>query len=203
LIAAQGGHVTTVEIDPVVADAGERYFYAYNHMDTLTNRTVVVDDAKHFLANTSDRYSLVVGDTPAAFSIQTATLYSTAFYQMAHDRLTADGIVAANLTSPFTPADTVSRRVAASLLEVFDEVMVVTPESVGWSFAYAADRLPFTREQLETALRESGESEFAVFDTAAVRQIVGDAAPITLDTMDLVLQTSADWIGDRLAWGRE
>jgi spermidine synthase len=203
LIAAQGGHVTTVEIDPVVAEAGERYFHAYNHMDTLTNRTVIVDDAKHFLATTSDRYDLIVGDTPAAFSIQTATLYSTSFYQMARERLTPNGIVAANLTSPFTPDDTVSRRVAASLLEVFDNIIIVTPESVGWSFAYAADTLPFTREELEQALRESGETQFSVFDTAAVRQIVGDAPPITLDSMDLVLQTSADWIGDRLAWGRE
>ncbi len=203
LIAAGGGRVTTVEIDPVVADAGARFFYAYNHMDTLTNRSVVVDDAKHFLANTSERYDLIVGDTPAAFSIQTATLYSTAFYQMAHDHLAAGGIVAANLTSPFVPTATVSRRVAASLLAVFNEVMIVTPESVGWSFAFAADRLPFTREELETALRESGETQFSVFDTEAVRQMVGDAAPITLDSMDLVLQTSASWIGERLAWGRD
>jgi hypothetical protein len=33
--------------------------------------------------------------------------------------------------------------------------------------------------------------------------IAGDAAPITLDSMDFVLQTSAEWIGERLMWGRE
>jgi hypothetical protein len=76
--------------------------------------------------------------------------------------------------------------------------MVITPESVGWSFAYAGDNLPFDRQTIEAALRSTGEVEYAIFATEAVRAIVGDAPPITLDSMDIVLETSADWIGDRL-----
>jgi hypothetical protein len=37
----------------------------------------------------------------------------------------------------------------------------------------------------------------------AVQAIVGDAAPITLDSMDFVLQTSLEWIAGRLNWGEE
>jgi predicted membrane-bound spermidine synthase len=203
LIAVRGGHVTTVELDPVVADVGERLFFAYNHMDTLTNRTVVVDDAKHFLANTDARYDLIVADTPAAFSVQPATLYSVPFYQSIHDHLTPQGIFVGNMTSPFVPGDTISRRVAASALQAFDEVIVITPASIGWSFIIAADDLPFTRAELETALRQSGEVQFSAFDTMAVCAIVGDAAPITLDSMDFVLQTSIEWISERLHWGEE
>jgi hypothetical protein len=81
--------------------------------------------------------------------------------------------------------------------------MVVTPMSVGWSFIFAADELPFTRTDLENALRTNGEMQFTVFDTVAVRAIVADAPPITLDSMDLVLQTSLEWIMDRLSWGRD
>ena len=88
------------------------------------------------------------------------------------------------------------------MLQVFDEVMVVTPASVGWSFAFAADDLPFTRAELDAALRLNGEVQFSVFDTNAVQAIVGDARPITLDSMDLVLQTSYEWISERLySWG--
>jgi predicted membrane-bound spermidine synthase len=203
LIASRGGHVTTVELDPMVADVGERLFYRYNQMDSLTNRTVVVDDAKHFLANTTAHYDLIVADTPAAFSIQPATLYSVPFYQSIHDHLTPNGIFVGNMTSSFVPGDTISRRVAASLLQVFDDVVVVTPASVGWSFVFAADDLPFTRQELENALRQSGEVQFSAFDTAAVRVIVGDADPITLDSMDFVLQTSLEWIAERLYWGEE
>ncbi|HEX2908011.1 MAG TPA: fused MFS/spermidine synthase [Phototrophicaceae bacterium] len=203
LIAAHGGHVTTVELDAMVADVGQRFFYQYNQMDRLTNRTVVVDDAKHFLANTAARYDLIVADTPAALSIQPATLYSVPFYQAIHDHLTPRGIFVGNMTSTFVPGDTISRRVAASALAVFDEVMVITPASVGWSFIIAADDLPFTRETLEAALRRNEEVQFSTFDTAAVRAVVGEAAPITLDSMDLVLQTSLEWINERLHWGEE
>lgn len=203
LLASRGGHVTTVELDPMVADVGERFFYAYNQMDSLANRTVVVDDAKHFLANTGARYDLIVADTPAALSIQPATLYSVPFYQSIRDHLTPGGIFVGNMTSGFVPGDDISRRVAASALAVFDEVIVITPASVGWSFVIAANDLPFTRAELEAALRQSGEVQFSTFDTMAVRAIVGDAAPITLDSMDFVLQTSIEWIGERLHWGGE
>jgi predicted membrane-bound spermidine synthase len=202
LLAIRGGHVTTVELGPMVADVGQHLFYNYNQMDTLMNRTVVVDDAKHFLANTDVEYDLIVGDTPAAISIQPATLYSMPFYQSIDDHLSSRGVFVGNMTSRFVPGDMISSRVASSLLEVFDEVIVVTPASVGWSFAFAADKLPFTRTELETVLRQYGEVQFSVFETAAVRAIVGDTPPITLDSMDFVLQTSAEWIAERLAWNR-
>jgi spermidine synthase len=125
------------------------------------------------------------------------------FYQSIHDHLAPNGIFVGNMTSSFVPGDTISRRVAASLLQVFDDVVVVTPASVGWSFVFAADDLPFARQELENALRQSREVQFSTFDTAAVRVIVGDADPITLDSMDFVLQTSLEWITERLHWGEE
>lgn len=200
LIAAYGGHVTTVEIDPMVAYVGEHLFYQYNQMDTLQNRAVFIDDAKHFLANSVSTYDLIVADTPAAFSIQPATLYSVPFYQSVHDHLAEGGVFVGNMTSEFIPGDTVSARVAASALQVFDEVMVVTSASVGWSFMFAADNLPFTRQELETALRSQGELQFSIFDTAAVQTLAAGAPPITLDSMDFVLQTSFEWITERLSW---
>jgi spermidine synthase len=200
LIAVHGGQVTTVELDPVVADVGSRLFYQYNQMDKLTNRTVVVDDAKHFLANTDAIYDLIVADTPAAFSIQPATLYSLPFYQAIHDHLAKDGLFVGNMTSQFVPGDTISLRVAATALQVFDEVIVVTPASVGWSFMFAADDLPFTRKELEAALKAHGEVQLSIFDTTAIRALSQNARPITLDSMDLVLQTSIEWISERFSW---
>lgn len=200
LIADYADQVTTVEIDPLVVEVGKRYFAAFNKMNSLTNRDIVVDDAKHFLANTDQKYDLVVTDTPAAFALQTATLYSLPFYKEIADHLTTRGILVANMTSSFTSGDVVSRRIAATLLAQFKEVIVITPASVGWSFAYAGDHLPFNRRMLETALRRSGEGEFTLFDTEAVKVIAGDARPITLDSMDFVLQTSLNWIGDRFTW---
>jgi spermidine synthase len=200
LIAEHAGQVTTVEIDPMVIDASLQYFTRVNHMDTLTNRSIVIDDAKHFLANTNVKYNLIATDLPAAYNLQTATLYSEPFYLIVSQHLAPNGVLVANLTSPFSPDDPVSRRIAAGLLRTFDDVMVVTAESVGWSFAYAGDNLPFDTAAVEAALRESGEVKYAIYDTPAVRALTGDAQPITLDSMDIVLQISADWIAERLGW---
>ncbi len=198
MIAEYAGQVRTVEIDPLVAEVSQRYFTTFNRMDSLTNRSITIDDAKHFIANTDERYDLVATDLPAAYSIQTATLYSAPFFEAVKTRMNPGGVFSVNLTSEFDASDTVSRRIAASLLANFAEVMVITPQSVGWSFAYAGDDLPFDRATVEAALRDSGETQYVIYETAAVRAFVGDARPITLDTMDIALQVSLDWIEGRL-----
>ncbi len=197
-IAYYAGHVTTVEIDPMVIDASVRYFDAVNWMSRLTNRTIIVDDARHYIANTDERYDFVATDTPAAFTIQTATLYSEPFFAQVAERLNPGGVFVVNLTSNFAPDDLVSRRIAAGLLVHFNEVVVITSGSAGWSFAYASDDLPFDRAALETTLQNNDETAYALFETPAVRAIVGDAQPITLDSMDIVLQISADYLRGRL-----
>lgn len=200
MIADIAGHVTTVEIDPMVVDVSIQYLSAFNRMDILDNRTIIVDDAKHFIANTDQFYDLISTDTPAAFTIQTATLYSEPFFRAIQKRLYPGGVFAVNLTSHFEPDDLVSRRITSSLLAVFDEVMIVTSESAGWSFAYASDDLPFDREALERSLRRNDERDYIIFEGETIKAIVNDAQPITLDSMDIVLHISLDWMGDKLQW---
>jgi spermidine synthase len=197
MIADHAGLVTTVEIDPMVVEASQRYFDSVNRLSTLTNRRILIDDAKHFIANSSERYDLVALDIPAAYSLQTATLYSVPFYQAIAEHLNDNGMLVANLTSTFAPDNLVSRRIVASLLTQFEQVMVYTPASAGWSFALAAQDLPLDQEMLASALRTNGEEQYVIFETPAVQAIVGDAPPITLDSMDIVLQTSVQWIAER------
>ena len=198
MIADYAKHVHTVEVDPLVVEVSLRYFGEYNRMNKLTNRSITVDDAKHYIANSTETYDLIATDLPAAYSIQTATLYSAPFFASIAEHLTPKGVFVANLTSEFELDDLVSRRIAAGLLANFDEVMVITPRSVGWSFAYASDDLPFDRETVEQALRDSGEQEFVIYETEAVQAFVGTAQPITLDSMDIVLHVSWDWMSDRM-----
>ncbi len=198
LIADTGSQVTTVEIDPLVVQTSVKYFTVYNQMDVLKNRMIVIDDAKHFMANTDQSYDLITTDTPAAFTIQTATLYSEPFFRQVKARLNQDGLFAVNLTGKFQPDHLTSRRIAATLLVVFNEVWVVTSESAGWSFAYAGDKPTFDKGTLEAILRANGESDYTIFEPASVRVVAGNAMPVTLDTMDIVLRDSFDWIQDRL-----
>lgn len=199
MMADFAGHVTTVEIDRLVVEASRRYLADMNRMDTLTNRSIVIDDPRHFLANTSQRYDLVTMDMPPAYSVQTAALHAGPSVGAVQARLHRGGVMVTSLTGDFAPDDLLSRRMVATLLLYFDDVMVVTAESAGWSIAYASDDMPFTRQEVENALRQTGETSFAIFETPAVRAIVGEAAPVTLDTLDIVLRVSLDW--PRRRWG--
>jgi len=190
MIAPHAGYVTTIEVDPLVVEAGMDYFDDYNLMSSLDNRRILIDDAAHFLANTSEQFHLISVDIPPSFTAQTAALYSVPMIQSAADRLAPGGVLAVNLIDTFSQEADASRRIAASLLTVFDEVMVVTPASAGWSFAYAAATLPFSRDELSAALREQGESAFIIFDTSAVQAIVGDALPITRSSPSVAHKSS-------------
>ncbi|MBK8023694.1 MAG: hypothetical protein IPK19_20220 [Chloroflexi bacterium] len=198
-IAERGGHVTTVELDPAVIEASSTYLNDVNSMDMLPNRSVIIDDAKHYMANAIEVYDLIATDVPAAFSIQTATLYSQPFYEHIARRLSPQGVLVVNLTSRLTETSIPSRRIARTLLAVFDELVVVTSNDSRLSYAFAGDSLPFGLPELQAALEASGEQSYTLYQRAAVEALTRDVQPITLDSMDLVLQISASWIADRLS----
>lgn len=197
-IAERSGHVTTVEIDPAVVEASSIYLSDVNLMGVLPNRSVIIDDAKHYMANTTELYDLIATDVPAAFSIQTATLYSQTFYEHIARRLTPQGVLVVNLTSRLTETSIPSRRIARTLLNVFDELYVVTSDNSRLSFAFAGNSLPFGLSELQAVLEASGEQSYTLYHRAAVEALTRDVQPITLDTMELVLQISASRISDRL-----
>lgn len=197
-IAERGGIVTTVELDPAVVEASSRFLSDYNLMNVLTNRRIIIDDAKHFVANDSETYDLIATDVPSPFAIQTATLYSVPFYEQISKRLSPNGVLVVNLTTVLNNENEAAKRIAASLLAVFPDVVVVTSRTSGLSFAFAGKQLPFDLGQLTSALMANDEADFLIMQREVVAETVGEAAPITLDSMDLVLRISASRILDRL-----
>jgi spermidine synthase len=191
LVADYVGHVTTVELDPVVLSASRQQFAAVNRVDQLQNWSYVIDDAKHFFANTTDSYDLVTMNVPAPLTAQTATLYSSAFYAGVKTKLNPGGVLAVSLTRPLRIDNTVARRIAAGVLANFKQAIAITPRTVGITFIFASDALPFTVADVEQLLRQTGEETFSVMDETALRVLVGSAAPITLDTLNIALEESA------------
>ncbi len=88
------------------------------------------------------------------------------------DQLVTDDVVVTRMPGRFID-NPVSRQVVAALLPQFDEVVVVTSASTGSSFALAADHLPFDQNRLAEVLQANGETQFMIFDTPAVKAIVG------------------------------
>lgn len=97
------------------------------------------------------------------------------------DQLAAYDVQVTPLPGHFGVDNLSARQAAAALLAEFDAVMIVTWASTEASIALAADELPFDRNHLTQVLYENGETQFVIFDTLAVRALVGDIQPLPPD----------------------
>jgi hypothetical protein len=93
------------------------------------------------------------------------------------DQLATDDVLVTRMVGTFGVDNLTSRQVTASLLAIFDEVMVVTLPTAGLSIVLAAPDLPFDRDSLSEVLRANGITQFIIFETASVKAIVGDIQP--------------------------
>ncbi|HEX5066273.1 MAG TPA: fused MFS/spermidine synthase [Myxococcota bacterium] len=85
--------VVAVEIVPGMFDAAdlfEPYNHAY-HRDPRT--TLVVDDGRHYLARSHERFDIISVNVTDAHLPGSASLFHTDFYALAKQRMTPDGVL--------------------------------------------------------------------------------------------------------------
>lgn len=107
---------------------------------------------------------------PAAAPLQSEVVPA----EVVINRIASSDIVVTRLIGPFDRDNLAARQVVNGLAQVYAEVMVVTIGSPGVSFALAANELSFDRDSLTTLLRENGVSQFIIFDSTAVKVIIGN-----------------------------
>lgn len=94
-------HVDAVEIDPVIIDLGRQYHPDEPYADPRV--TVVNDDARHFLRNTTKRYDLVVFALIDSLTLQSSFsgvrlesfMFTEESFRAVRDHLAPDGVVVA------------------------------------------------------------------------------------------------------------
>jgi spermidine synthase len=100
--------VTIVDLDPAVFRLGREQPYIRDlnegALDHPKVQTIALD-ASRFLAETEEYYDLILVDLPDPSNEAIARLYSTWFFGMARSRLTANGVLATQATSPFHTRD--------------------------------------------------------------------------------------------------
>ena len=95
--------VTLVDIDPAMtALATENPILTAINQNALNHpkATIVNQDAKAFLRQSPQRYDIILIDMPDPDSLDLMHLYSADFYKLIRHRLTRDGIVTTQATSP-------------------------------------------------------------------------------------------------------
>jgi spermidine synthase len=87
-------HLTIAEIEPLVPEAASNYFAAQN-FDVLHNRKtqVHIDDGRHYLLSTEDRFDAVTADPLDPWVKGAANLYTREFLEAARQHLKPGGVV--------------------------------------------------------------------------------------------------------------
>jgi len=176
MIANYAEHVTTIESDAVLAAVSRDLFTSYNFMDTLDNRTISIANPQSYLEQTNTDFDLIAIDLPDVYDLQTGTLLAAPFFELVSETLSEDGVFVVNLTQAFAPDQQISRRIAASLLLHFEDVIAINSRST--SYAFASQNLSFSGADVQVAIEVTAETEFGIFESDAVRAIVGEAQPI-------------------------
>ena len=85
---------TIAEIEPLVPRVVSQYFGAHN-FNVITNPKVHVeiDDARHFILTTSEKFDAVTSDPLDPWVKGAATLYTKEFFDVVKDHLTPGGVV--------------------------------------------------------------------------------------------------------------
>ncbi len=179
--------VQSVELDSGVLLAGQKFFTPTEDLSVLDRWSLKVDDGKHFLKTTQDKFDLIIMDIPSPLTIQEAILHTVEFYQLAHSKMTPQGVIAVQLSGPLQNNNRTPARVVSALSKVFKQVMVIDSEQADRSFAYASDQLPFNLQAVRKATQEHEEG-LEIITPEEVPSYLTEAIPLAIDNLDLVLR---------------
>ncbi|HKW00923.1 MAG TPA: fused MFS/spermidine synthase [Vicinamibacterales bacterium] len=87
-------HVTIAEIEPLVPASVDKYFAAHNYNVVENPKvTVHIDDARHFLLTTKEKFDAVTSDPLDPWVKGAATLYTKEFFDVVKQHLNPGGVV--------------------------------------------------------------------------------------------------------------
>ncbi len=110
---------TIAEIEPLVPKVASEYFGAYN-FQVITNPKVKVhlDDARHFLLTTNEKFDAITSDPLDPWVKGAATLYTREFFQELKSHLNPGGVVTL-FVQMYESTDAATKSEVATFLEAF------------------------------------------------------------------------------------
>lgn len=121
--------IVLCEIEARVPEATRGKFDAQNYEVLDDPRTrIVIDDARHFLATTTDRFDIITTDPIHPWVRGSASLYTAEFYELCKNRLSPGGVVA-QWVPLYESNEAAVKCEMATFLEAFPHATVWSGES--------------------------------------------------------------------------
>ncbi len=139
--ADQRPEITGVEIDPVVADIGKKYFYNRSY------DKFVIADARQYLRQNNERYDYIITDAYSQQIYIPFYLSTQEFFLMTKKHLYRDGLFAINVNAS-SPTSPLLNSFAKTLRSVYANVYLVNLPNGGNYFLIAANQ-PLSKDILK------------------------------------------------------
>ena len=188
--------VTIAEIEPLVPRVVSTYFSGPNY-DVVRNPKVHIhiDDARHFLLTTRERFDAITSDPLDPWVKGAATLYTKEFFDAARSHLNPGGVVTLFVQLYDSSPDAVKSEIA-TFFEVFPNGLIAgnTFRGVGYDTVLLGQVEP-TRIDLDEIDARLKRSDFA--------PVAGSLREIGLASAVDLFSTYAGRAGDLKAWLRD
>jgi spermidine synthase len=116
--------ITLCEIEPLIPPASGRYFARENNGVMADRRTrVAIDDARHFILTTKEKFDIVTSDPIHPWVKGAATLYSKEYFEMVRAHLKPGGFTTQWVPLYESDVETVRSEIA-TFVEVFPDATI-------------------------------------------------------------------------------
>ncbi len=172
--------VTVCEIDPVVLEAGLKFFQFKNHLKSGDFNTYIGDCRTYLNSLAGESLDLVVMDVPAPFHIQTAMLHTTEFYNLVKSKLKNNGLLSISLCGGSFKKH-LSAAIAASASKTFPYFIANDSHVVDLIFIYASkDANILNIPKLKSLLPDlNNPTHYTILNQSEVLNKVKNAKPLT------------------------
>lgn len=198
--------IQIVDLDSVVTNlARDAFIFQKLNQNALSNSKVKVfnQDAFKFIEKSNEFYSLIIIDLPDPNDIPLGKLYSQEFYRLCQKRLTKDGVLVTQSTSPFFARQSFwcIHHTLESVFPQVEEFTVNVPSFGQWGFNIALNYpVDYPADKVQEKLIAESELRFLrkklipklfLFDPDMSEV---DTELNKLETLKLVQYYEADWV---------
>lgn len=191
------GHETIAEIEPLVPKVVSKYFGAHNY-NVVSNPKVGVqiDDARHFLLTTDQKFDAVTSDPLDPWVKGAATLYTEEFFNVVKDHLNPGGVVTLFVQLYETGMPGVKSEVA-TFMKAFPNGVVFgnTNNGGGYDLVLVGQNSPAMKIDVDAIEDKLASPEYAQV-AQSLREIGFNNATDLFATYAGNAQTLAPWLAD-------